>query len=225
MPIKNVIKSYKPETYYHLYNLGIENRIIFEDDIDYQVFLDFLEQSLTPPKTKEALPELVTIKGQSFHGSPRQPINLHGLVELHSFVLMPTHWHLLVKQKQLNGIETFMRSLGTRYVMHFNKRHSRRGPLFQGTYKAIDVTNEAMILHLTRFMHLKAKTLPGGFSSLHSSYPAYTHQAFMPFVTTHEIEAMLDRDGLLRSLNPTYQHFIENFQEDSTQVLGSLTLA
>lgn len=216
MPIKNVIKSYKPESFYHIYNLGIENKIIFQDEVDYQTFISFLDQSLTPPKTKDEIQQNVTIKGSTFKGSPRQPKNLYGLLELHAYSLEPTNFHMLVKQKQAEGIETFMRSLGTRYVMYYNKRYQRRGPLFQGTYKATDITNEAMLLHLSRYIH----QLP----TSHTSYDAYKDNSRMPYVTTHEIVAMLDRDGFLKSMNPTYTHFIEKFQEDSSKILGPLTL-
>ena len=46
----------------------------------------------------------------------------------------------------------------------------------------------------------------------------------MPWVTTNEIPQMLQRDSLLHSLNPNYAHFIEKFDEDSSAILGELTL-
>lgn len=224
MPVKNVIKNYQPNSYYHLYNLGIDSRIIFEDEEDYQTFLGYLAEALTPPASKEDTQQTITINGNTFKGSPRQPKNLFGTFELHSFCLMPNHFHLLIKQKEESGIETFMRSLGTRYVMYFNKRHGRRGPLFQGTYKAIQVENEAMILHLSRFIHLKPQSTSKGLFSHHSSYPAFIGKVPMPWVTTNEIPQMLQRDSLLHSLNPNYAHFIEKFNEDSTAILGNLIL-
>ena len=224
MPVKNVIKEYLPDTYYHLYNLGIDGRNIFEDEQDYQTFLGYLAEALTPPLRKEDTQKTITINGNTFKGSPRQPKNLHGAFELNAFCLMPDHFHLLVKQKQVSGIETFMRSLGTRYVMYFNKRHGRRGPLFQGTYKAIQMDNEALILHLSRYIHLKPQDSSKGIFTHHSSYGAYINKIPMPWVTTDEIIRMLDRDGLLKSINPNYTHFVERFQEDSKKILGDLIL-
>ncbi|MFC1654120.1 transposase [Patescibacteria group bacterium] len=224
MPVKNVIKEYKKDSYYHIYNIGIESRTIFEDNQDYQTFINYLEHSLVPPRNKQDLQKTITIKGNTFKGSPRQPKNFYGQLELHAFCLMPTHFHFLVKQRQQNGIETFMRSLGTRYVMYFNKRHGRRGPLFQGTYKATDIKNEAMLLHLSRYIHRKPLLTSKGLETPHSSYAAYTNKHPMDWVTTKEINEMLDRDGLLKSINPTYKHFIELFKEDSKKVLGDLIL-
>ena len=52
MPAKNRIKSYQAESYYHLYNRGVEKRIIFQDEQDYAVFLSYLQTYLLPKDEK-----------------------------------------------------------------------------------------------------------------------------------------------------------------------------
>ena len=46
MPSKNIEKIFIPETYYHVYNRGVEKRTIFLDDEDYHVFLNLLKRYL-----------------------------------------------------------------------------------------------------------------------------------------------------------------------------------
>ena len=41
MPAKNVVKEYKPQSYYHLYNRGVNKAEIFLDDRDYKTFLGY----------------------------------------------------------------------------------------------------------------------------------------------------------------------------------------
>jgi putative transposase len=53
MPSKNSIKSYVENGYYHLYNRGVEKRIIFLDQQDYGVFLSYLKEYLVPKNEKE----------------------------------------------------------------------------------------------------------------------------------------------------------------------------
>lgn len=46
MPSKNTIKDYEPNTMYHVYNRGVDKRIVFNDEKDYAVFLSFLKFAL-----------------------------------------------------------------------------------------------------------------------------------------------------------------------------------
>ena len=53
MPAKNVIKEYEAGGYYHIYNRGVDKRIIFEDYKDYKTFLSYLQLYLDPPLRPE----------------------------------------------------------------------------------------------------------------------------------------------------------------------------
>ena len=46
MPSKNSTKQYVTGGYYHIYNRGVDKRIIFEDEQDYGVFLCYLKEYL-----------------------------------------------------------------------------------------------------------------------------------------------------------------------------------
>lgn len=119
------------------------------DAQDYGVFLNRLKQLLAKPDdlkdentdTKEHL--------QSFYGE----------VELLAFCLMPNHFHLLLYQDGERSISEFMRALSTSYTMYFNNRYDRVGSLFQGTYKARLIDNEAYWQHISRYIHLNPEAL------------------------------------------------------------------
>lgn len=70
-----------------------------------------------------------------------------------AWALMPNHLHLLVRcsEKSLSG---FMRRLLVRFAMIYNKRHERRGHLFQGKYRSILVEEGSYLLELIRYIHL-----------------------------------------------------------------------
>ncbi|HCM52071.1 TPA: hypothetical protein DIS56_02985 [Candidatus Saccharibacteria bacterium] len=38
--------------------------------------------------------------------------------------------------------------------MYFNKKYKRTGPAFQQRYKAIHITEDDQLLHITRYLHL-----------------------------------------------------------------------
>ena len=60
-------------------------------------------------------------------------------VDLHAYVLMTNHVHLLMTPKTAEGISKVMQSLGRRYVQYINKTYSRTG-----TYEKEDI-NQAWL--------------------------------------------------------------------------------
>jgi len=77
----------------------------------------------------------------------------HGAFEVYAWALMPTHFHLLVKTKNL-PLSSSMRRLLTGYVVNFNRRHRRYGHLFQNRYKSIVCQEDAYLMELVRYIHL-----------------------------------------------------------------------
>jgi len=72
---------------------------------------------------------------------------------VYAWVLMPTHFHLLVRTGDAPLAQN-MRKLLTGYVVNFNRRHKRGGHLFQNRYKSIICEEEPYLLVLTRYIHL-----------------------------------------------------------------------
>lgn len=181
MPAKNVQKTYVENTYYHLYNRGVEKRTIFLDEQDYGVFLSYLKQYLLP-KDEKGLTNLLTNSNISYREKDRilKLLRLNNFSEemtILAYCLMPNHFHFLIYQKNPNSIDKFMNSLGTRYTMYFNKKYKRVGKLCQGNYKAVMVVTEEQFLHLTRYIHKQALALQGvaweRSESQPCSYPEY----------------------------------------------------
>lgn len=232
MPAKNIIKSYAENSFYHLYNRGVEKRIIFQDEQDYQVFLSYLKIYLSPPNPSYK----GSYKGYSFVSPPRQrPLNnFSEKITLLAYVLLPNHFHLLLRQTPANGIEIFMRSLGTKYVQYFNKRYQRVGPLFQDTYKAVLIESDEQLLHLSRYIHLNPaqedantnrSSLQRRLLSGYSSYADYLKKRKTGWVHPQEILNFFkttQRTSLKDILS--YQSFVEDYYQSPEEILGSLVL-
>jgi REP-associated tyrosine transposase len=61
--------------------------------------------------------------------------------EIHAYVLMTNHVHLLVTPCKPLAIAKLMQSVGRRYVRYVNDRYRRSGTLWEGRYKASPVNN------------------------------------------------------------------------------------
>ena len=53
-------------------------------------------------------------------------------VNVHAFVLMTNHVHLLMTPETEKGVSQLMQSLGRYYVMYINKTYQRTGTLWEG---------------------------------------------------------------------------------------------
>ena len=56
-------------------------------------------------------------------------------VDVHAYVLMPNHFHLLLTPRAEQGLPQFMQAVGRSYVRYFNNRHGRSGTLWEGRYR------------------------------------------------------------------------------------------
>lgn len=95
-------------------------------------------------------------------------------VALHAWALLPDHFHLVLTPTTDADIGGVMQSFGRRYVAAFNRRHGRRGTLWDGRYRASLLEPGQEVLRSLLFVdgHLHrhgapAEELPGGSSLAH----------------------------------------------------------
>lgn len=74
--------------------------------------------------------------------------------DLHAYVLMDNHVHLLVTPSREKCVARMMQKLGRQYSGTFNARHGRTGTLWEGRYKSCLVDNETYVLHCHRYIDL-----------------------------------------------------------------------
>jgi putative transposase len=75
-------------------------------------------------------------------------------VEIHAWVLMDNHVHLLCTPRQDRAISAMMQDLGRRYVRTFNNIHKRSGTLWEGRYRSCLVQDELYLLAVYRYIEL-----------------------------------------------------------------------
>ena len=57
-------------------------------------------------------------------------------VDIHAWVLMTNHVHLLCTPKEEYAVSRMMQSLGRMYVRYFNYQYQRSGTLWEGRFKS-----------------------------------------------------------------------------------------
>jgi putative transposase len=74
--------------------------------------------------------------------------------DLHAYVLMTNHVHLLMTPHLKGGIGKVMQLLGRYYVQYFNRQYNRTGTLWEGRYKATLMDSEQYLLTCSRYIEL-----------------------------------------------------------------------
>ncbi|HUY62523.1 MAG TPA: transposase [Candidatus Paceibacterota bacterium] len=138
--------------WYHCFNVAIEKRSAFTDAADYQRFLEllYLANDAKPLRRND-------FGNLTFERVLRIPRGGQ-LVSVGAFCLMPSHFHLVLRESAPGGISAFMRKIGTAYTMYFNSRYERAGNLFLKPFRSRHVP-EAEFQHLVSYVHCSPASL------------------------------------------------------------------
>jgi len=131
---------------YHIYNRGVDKRDIFNNDNDRRRFLACLQYFNDTNQVKN-IERLCDIQS-STNNDDRDK-----LVEILAFVLMPNHYHLLVKPLVEDGVSEFMKKIGIGYTHYFNIKNQRSGTLFQGKYKFVRIESDDQLAYIPYYIH------------------------------------------------------------------------
>lgn len=191
MPVKNTIRTASPDTFHHIYNRSLRN-VLFQDTSDYDHFIQLLERYLLPSNIQRNIDE-----GYMYPSYFDQ-------VQLHSFCLMPTHFHFLLYQIEDGGIHKFMKSLITRYVRYFNKKYMFKGSLFESVYKSKQILNDHYLQHVVRYIHMNP-----------INYTKYQHSSYQDYLSESKKRdwVMTNKVNELFSSKEQYLQFLQDYAD------------
>jgi len=113
-----------PGGFYHLFNRGLNRKVIFPSPNDY---LKFLGKLFDLKKDSDFI--------------------------VYAYALLPNHFHFLMETGK-TPLAKIMGRLLTSYGVYFNKKYQKRGPLFEDRYKSILIQKDSYFLQLSRYIHL-----------------------------------------------------------------------
>lgn len=165
----------------------------------------------------------------TYIGCLRKSSDRYG-VDIHAWVLMTNHVHLLVTPGSDTGVSLMMQDIGRNYVRYFNKRYERSGTLWEGRFRSCLVQNEHYFLLCQRYIELNPVragmvTNPGDYhwSSYHSNANGVKsslikpHPAYLALGNKDERRSKIYRDLFLDAI-PRAQ--IEELRMSTQRNLG-----
>lgn len=114
-----------PGQLHHVLWRGASGQVVFADDEDRAAFLEHLAQVAAQHR-----------------------------LAIHAWALMPDHIHLLLTPPDAAGLSAAMQGLGRRHVQAFNRRHARRGTLWEGRYRSTVLEAEPWLLRAMVWMDI-----------------------------------------------------------------------
>ncbi|HCR52279.1 MAG: hypothetical protein A3F53_01370 [Candidatus Zambryskibacteria bacterium RIFCSPHIGHO2_12_FULL_48_10] len=173
--------------YYHIYNRGVDKRVIFNDDKDFERFLVSMNDF-------NSVEPIGSIYEHSFHKKSRlgnsvsksEPKStkkkIKPLVDFVAYCLNKNHFHFIVKQVSDRGVEKLMHRLGLGFTKYFNLRHERTGSLFQGPFQAVHIDSNEYLLYVGAYVNLN-NLIHGYINSteFRSSWGEYTGRGYGGF--------------------------------------------
>ena len=75
-------------------------------------------------------------------------------VQIHAWVFMTNHVHLLMTPEKPDGVSRCMQYLGRHYVRYFNTTYGRTGTLYEGRFKSSIVQSQYYLLACLRYIEL-----------------------------------------------------------------------
>jgi REP element-mobilizing transposase RayT len=126
LPVPRKLRVQYPGAIYHVMNRGDRREPLFHDDADRRRFVETLGEAC----------------GKTGW-------------QVHAYVLMPNHFHLVVETPQANLVVGMKWLLGV-YTSRFNRRHQVFGHLFSGRYKSliVDGSGEGYLKTVCDYVHL-----------------------------------------------------------------------
>lgn len=141
--------------YYHIYNRGVDKRIIFSDEYDIERFvLSMIEFNTLEPIGSLYEKRFSKNKKLGRETSKKAETESQKLVDVVAYCLNPNHFHLLLKQTSDGGISEFIKRLSGGYTKYYNHRYERSGVLLQGVFKSIHVGSNEYLLHVSAYVNL-----------------------------------------------------------------------
>lgn len=146
--------SFINDGFYHVFNKTINSYLIFNESISNTTFLNILQyyRSLNSHISYSKLSKINPLRKEYILKEIGKSSSFR--VEVLAFCLMPTHFHLLVRQKTTNGISSFISNVMNSFTRYQNTKKERKGPIFLTKFKAVPVISEQQLLHVSRYIHL-----------------------------------------------------------------------
>ncbi len=189
--------------FYHVLNRSIAKYVIFNDEQDYFRFIEIINLYRFPAFSY-SYSAFLNLSPYAQKAFLLQLDKSNPIIDIVSFSVMPTHFHLFLKQNTDRGISSYVSRVLNAYTRYFNTKYHRKGPLWEGRFKSVLVDNDAQCLHLTRYIHLNAVS-----AGVVERPEDWKYSSYLEYIN-ERTDGICDIEGLFDFTSKSYKIFVND---------------
>jgi putative transposase len=202
-------ENFEENEHYHIFGRGINKENIFLDDNDKARFIFLITHFQSPIRVYNvSWYTNVFLKKGTFSTKEEKIKEMlkKRNIRLIAFVLMSNHFHLLVQNLEDSIISVYMHRILTAYSKYFNTKYNRRGHVFESTFKAVHVKNNAQLLHLSAYIHKNPKEI----TDWEKTYDKYPYSSYQDYIGLNRWGNFLSPEIILKQFKDQtkYKDFV-----------------
>ncbi len=197
--------------FYHIYVHGIADTKIFNNTRDYQRFLTLLFSA----NGENSIPRLDrNIDLNLVWDILNKKMDLgKALVDIVCFCLMPTHFHLLLKERGNGNISKYLHKTLVSHAKYMNLKYERRGHLFESNFHSKHIDDNDYLLKISCYIHKNPKDL----KSWKNKEYFYPWSSYQDYISENRWGSLLNQEMIEGQFKNSqeYKNFVEENYEDS----------
>ena len=173
----------------HVYNRGNNREKIFHDNQDYKAFMFRIGLGLGFSEKELSSHPLLSMPFSRIRITDTNKNNFY----LHSFCLMPNHFHLLIEQRSEVSISNLISKICSSYSKYINQKYKKVGHTFQDCFKANVIGSNEQLMWTSAYIHMnpvKDTFVDHPSKYTWSSYDDFTSNRNLPIIHTDLVKSI-----------------------------------
>ncbi len=190
---------------YHIYDKTIDHKLVFNQALISSRFLDLCSYYRSSAATLRF--SLFSRMSKKFKDPIIEQINdgeTH-LVDIIAYCLMPNHFHLLLMQKQKNGVVRFMSDITNAITRYYNELNERKGPVFLPQFRSKRIISTQQLKHVSRYIDLNP--LAANLCSSINALIEYEYSSLKEYA--HHYNGLCNQEILLQEFGGSVEEYIK----------------
>lgn len=185
---------------YHVCNKSIANFAIFGSSFNRNRFINVLDY-YNAIHVWTSFSTVLKLKHYQHTNLLQQKKD--GLIKILSYCIMPDHYHILFKVISDSSISKYINDIENSYTRYFNLRHSRKGPLWQSSYRSVLIKTDEQLLHVSRYINLNPSS-----SNIVDRPDAWEHSSYRDMIGNQSLFQNLSEISI--QSRRKYKKFVES---------------
>mgnify|MGYP001573237118 FL=1 len=193
---------------YQIFNKSISNYGIFKDLDNCQRFLNTVEYYNNNLMSK-SFSDFTKVKIFDYQNIIYPVKNTY--CKILSYCIMPDHYHFLLKILVNESFSKLISNIENSYTRYFNIKFNRKGPLWQNSFKSVEIRSNTQLLHVSRYIHLNPTT-----NRLVDKPEDWIFSSYKDFITDKKLLNNFMKEISIDDIGD-YRQFVENnieYQKD-----------